>query len=96
MAEELADSMRTWYASTGSKGVFEEPGVLSISPEIRYLGRDAVFEIDASGSGQETLNTVYLAILSLCIARRFPLALIDLSAAPDLKALGSKFTARLM
>jgi hypothetical protein len=73
--------VRQWFADIGSKGVFEDVGVLSVSPAVRYLGRDAGFELDARGSGQETLNTLYLAVLNWGMERRVPLRLIDL--APD-------------
>jgi hypothetical protein len=80
VAEELAGVVRRWLADMGSHGVFGEAGVKSISPTMCYLGRDAGFVLDGRGSGQETLNTLYLAVLNWGMHRRRPLCLIDFSA----------------
>jgi hypothetical protein len=80
VAEELTGAVRQWFVDIGSQGVFGEAGVNSISPTMTYLGRDASFELDARGSGQETLNTLYLAILNWGMDRRQPLCLTELAA----------------
>jgi hypothetical protein len=80
VAEELAGVVRRWLADIGSHGVFGEAGVKSISPTMCYLGRDAGFVLDGRGSGQETLNTLYLAVLNWGMHRRRPLCLIELAA----------------
>jgi hypothetical protein len=90
IAEQLARALRQWFTEIGSVGVFGEAGVSSISSELRYRGREAGFEIDASGSGQETLNTLYLAILNWCMDRSYPLALIDLAPDRNEKVFASK------
>jgi hypothetical protein len=79
VAEELAGVMRQWFVDIGSKGVFGDAGVAAISPTMRYLERCAGFELDARGSGQETLNTLYLAVLNWGINQRRPLVLTDLA-----------------
>src|SRR5579863_2933560 len=83
VAQELGNSIRQWFDKIGSKGVFGEAGVVSISPVMLYCGRDACFEVNASGSGPETLNSLYLAVLTWAMTRRRPLSLVDL--APDVK-----------
>lgn len=80
VAEELAGVVRRWFVDIGSKGVFEEAGIQSIAPTMRYLGRDAGFDLDAQGSGQETLNTLYLAILNWGMERRRQLCLTELAS----------------
>jgi hypothetical protein len=80
VAEELAGMLRQWFTEIGSQGVFGEAGVKSISPEMRWLDRSAGFELDARGSGQETLNTLYLAVLNWGMNQRRPLVLTDLAA----------------
>jgi hypothetical protein len=80
LAEELAGVMRQWFTDIGSKGVFGEVGVKSISPELRWLDKYAGFELDATASGQETLNTLYLAVLNWGINQKRPLVLTDLAA----------------
>lgn len=80
VAEELAGELRRWFGEIGSKGVFGEAGVTSVSPALRYLDRCAGLEPDARGSGQETLNTLYLAVLNWAMNQRRPLVLTDLAA----------------
>jgi hypothetical protein len=80
MAEELAGVVRQWFAEIGSQGVFGEARLASISRAMRYLDRCAGFELDARGSGQETLNTLYLAVLNWAMNQRRPLVLTDLAA----------------
>ena len=94
-AEGLAAALRQWFIEIGSVGVFGEAGVSSISSDLRCQGREAGFELDASNSGQETLNTLYLAILNWCVARSYPLALIDLAPDRDEKVFASKVSVAL-
>jgi hypothetical protein len=81
VATALAGVVKRWFEEIGSKGVFGDAGVKSISAALCYSNRDAGFKLDARGSGQETLNTLYLAILNWAMANRKPLCMIDL--APD-------------
>jgi hypothetical protein len=80
VAEELARVVRRWFAEIGSQGVFGEAGVRSISSGLRWMDRCAGFELDATGSGQETLNTLYLAVLNWAMNHKQPLVLTDLAA----------------
>ena len=80
MAEELAGILRQWFADIGSKGVFGEAGLKSTSPTLHWLDKSAGFELDATGSGQETLNTLYLAVLNWGMNQKRPLVLTDLAA----------------
>lgn len=80
VAEELAGVLRQWFAEIGSVGVFGESGLKSISPALRWLDKCAGFELDATGSGQETLNTLYLAVLNWGMNQKRPLVLTDLAA----------------
>lgn len=88
-AIELAEVVREWYSQIGSKGVFGEGGVALRSPLMRYHGRKVGIEIDASNSGQETLNSLVLAALNWGMAKRLPLHTINLAAAPDAKVFAS-------
>ncbi len=80
LAEELAGVLRQWFTEIGSVGVFGETGLRSISSEMRWLDKCAGFELDAQGSGQETLNTLYLAVLNWGMNQKRPLVLTDLAA----------------
>ena len=80
VAEELACIIRQWFEDIGSKGVFGEAGVASLSAEMQFCGRVAGFELDARGSGQETLNTLYLAVLNWGMAQHRPLCMINFAA----------------
>jgi hypothetical protein len=80
IAAELAVNLRQWFVEIGSKGVFGESGIASLSSTMRYSAHDACFEIDAHGSGQETLNTLYLAVLNWGMNCRRPLSMINLAA----------------
>jgi hypothetical protein len=80
LAEELAGVLRQWFREIGSVGVFGEAGLKSISPALRWLDKCAGFELDATGSGQETLNTLYLAVLNWGMNQKRPLVLTDLAA----------------
>jgi hypothetical protein len=80
LAEELAGVLRQWFVEIGSVGVFGEAGLKSISPALRWLDKSAGFELDATGSGQETLNTLYLAALNWGMNQKRPLVLTDLAA----------------
>jgi hypothetical protein len=79
VAEELAAVVKRWFLEIGSVGVFGEAGAKSISPLMRVAGCDGGFQLDATGSGQETLNSLYLAILNWGMAQRRPLTMIDLA-----------------
>lgn len=88
-AIELAEVVRKWFSQIGSKGVFGEGGICLRSTLMHYRGREVGIEIDASGSGQETLNSLVLAALNWGMARRLPLHTITLAAAPDAKVFAS-------
>jgi hypothetical protein len=75
---DLARAVRVWFETIGSRGVFGEKGVSSLSPSLCYEATNAVFEIDASQAGEHTLNTVLLAIASWGIDRSRPLAVVML------------------
>lgn len=92
IAEALAEVVRAWYAEIGSKGVFGEQGIRSISPVMRVAGRQACFELDVTGSGQDTLNTLYLALLNWGMSRRQPFSSIDAAADRYEKAFSSQVT----
>lgn len=89
-AIELGEVVRDWYSQIGSKGVFDEGGVALRSPLMHYRGREVGIEIDASNSGQETLNSLVLAALNWGMAKRLPLHTINLAAAPDAKVFASE------
>jgi hypothetical protein len=89
VAEELASVLRNWFAEIGSQGVFGESGLKSISPGLRWLDKCAGFELDARGSGQETLNTLYLAVLNWGMKQRRPLVLTELAADQSEPVFGS-------
>jgi hypothetical protein len=80
LAEELAGVLRQWFKEIGSVGVFGEAGLKSISPALLWLDKSVGFELDAQGSGQETLNTLYLAVLNWGMNQKRPLVLTDLAA----------------
>jgi hypothetical protein len=80
LAEELAGVLRQWFKEIGSVGVFGKSGLKAISPALRWLDKCAGFELDARGSGQETLNTLYLAALNWGMNQKRPLVLTDLAA----------------
>jgi hypothetical protein len=80
LAEELGGVLRQWFSEIGSVGVFGEAGLKSISPALLWLDKCAGFELDARGSGQETLNTLYLAVLNWGMNQKRPLVLTDLAA----------------
>jgi hypothetical protein len=80
LAEELAGVLRQWFTEVGSVGVFGEPGLELISPALRWLDKCAGFEFDARRSGQETLNTPYLAVLNWGMNHKRPLSLTELAA----------------
>lgn len=88
-AIEFAEVVRDWYSQIGSKGVFGEGGISLRSPLVHYRGREVGIEIDASSSGQETLNSLVLAALNWGMAKRLPLHTINLAAAPDAKVFAS-------
>jgi hypothetical protein len=96
VAEELAGVLRQWFVEIGSVGVFAEPGLKSISPAIRWMDKCAGFELDARGSGQETLNTLYLAVLNWGMNRRRPLVLTDLAADKNEPVYASSQTASIV
>jgi hypothetical protein len=83
LAEELAGALRQWFTDIGSKGVFAEAGLKAMSPVMRWLDKCAGFELDATGSGQETLNTLYLAVLNWGMNQKRPLVLTELAADKD-------------
>ena len=78
-ANQLADVIRGWFEETGSKGIFGEGPASSVSSQLHFRGKTAAFEIDGSSSGQETLNTLALAILNWGMLRRQPLRSIDVA-----------------
>jgi len=92
MAEELASALRDWWQGSGQSGVFGERGAIGISPQLHYRGKVAWFELDARGSGQETLNSLVLSILGWAIAKSYPLFLIDLATSRYEEALRAAAT----
>lgn len=88
-AIELAKVVREWYSQIGSKGVFDEGGISLRSSLMHCRGRKVGFEIDASNSGKETLNSLVLAALNWGMSKRLPLHTINLAAAPDAKVFTS-------
>jgi hypothetical protein len=81
-ARSLASSLLHWFDRIGRVGVFEEEGICSISQVLRILDQDVAFTLDASRSGQHTLNSLVLAILTWGISSKKPLYLIDLVCQP--------------
>jgi hypothetical protein len=72
-ANECASALRHWFIAIGSKGVFDEAGMTSLSPVLRYQVKDATFDVDASQSGAHTLITLVLAIMTWAMeCRRRP------------------------
>jgi hypothetical protein len=81
VASDLAAALRQWYTRIASQGVFGEEGLRGISTEMHYGKYVAGFRLDARGSGQETLNTLYLTTLAWGMSRKHPLeVLADFSA----------------
>lgn len=72
-AEDLASAVLAWFTDVGAKGVFGERGMSAISPVVHYLKKDASFTLDMRDSGQETLNSMVLAILNWAMNTRRPL-----------------------
>jgi hypothetical protein len=79
-ADELANALRNWFLEVGSKGVFAEGGMTSISSVLRYQSKDATFDVDASHSGAHTLVTLVLAILDWALDCRRAINLVTFVA----------------
>jgi len=53
-----------WFGSVSERGVFGEGPVMPVSWEVEFRGRWAQFWIDASKSGQDTLNWLLIWVLN--------------------------------
>lgn len=95
IVEELADVVRRWFVGIGSKGVFDDGGITSISAVMQYRGREAGFTLNAQHSGQDTMNTLYLAVLGWGLTSRQPLCTLNLAAKGDEMVFSSDSSVRL-
>ncbi len=59
----FADLVSNWLSSVGGAGIFDEGPIRQISSKIDYYPRCARFKIDASRSGQNTINWLIVSIL---------------------------------
>lgn len=57
-------SLREWFQSVSVKGLFEEGPIKLVSSELEFRGRLVQFRIDASQSGQHTLNWLLIHTLN--------------------------------
>jgi hypothetical protein len=64
VAESLSQVIGRWFCEVGSKGVFGERGLKEMSRHLWYRDPHCMVTVDVTGSGQETLNTLLLAILN--------------------------------
>lgn len=81
-AVNLGRALLHWFRQIGSSGVFEEGGIGSISQRLRILDQDVAFSLDAGLSGQHTLNSLVLAILTWGMSSKQPLYRIELGCQP--------------
>jgi len=88
--EDLARTLWRWYLEIGQKGVWAEPGISGIGPALLYTDIEAAISLDATRTGQNTLNTLYLAVFDWAIDRRIPLDEIRLAAIRDTAVWSSK------
>lgn len=57
-------SLKGWFQSVSVKGLFEEGPIKLVSSELEFRGRLVQFRIDASQSGQHTLNWLLIHTLN--------------------------------
>jgi hypothetical protein len=79
LAEDLAASIAVWFRTIGSQGVLGDNGISSVTSPLFFRAKKAGFEVDAAKSGEQTINTLLLAIINWGIERRRPIALIGLA-----------------
>ena len=60
----LAACLCTWFNSVDKEGMFGEGPISKASDELVFRGRLAQFRLDASRSGQDTLNWLFLTVLN--------------------------------
>ncbi len=72
-AESLSEVIGQWFSEVGSKGVFGERGLKDMSRHLRYRKSHCMVTVDVTGSGQETLNTLLLAVLNWGMSGPYPL-----------------------
>jgi hypothetical protein len=61
-------SIGSWFQSVLTQGLFGEGPIKSISDELEFCGRLVQFRIDASQSGQDTLNWLLIHTLNSAYA----------------------------
>jgi len=62
----LVAAIRDWHASVSEAGMFGEGAVRNVSSEVEFQGRRAQFWLDASETGQRTINWLVLSIVNAC------------------------------
>lgn len=62
--QELAELIAAYLASVHSEGLFSEGPITKASDEIRFYPRVAQFRINASRSGQNTINWLILSLVA--------------------------------
>lgn len=72
--QQFAVAVRGWLDSVRKRGMFDEGPVRPVADEIAFSRRLAQFRIDASESGQNTINWMLLSLLPLCEAN--PITLV--------------------
>jgi hypothetical protein len=60
----LGHALRDWHNSMALKGLLEEGPARIISPELTCYGKRAQFTIDASQTGQNTLNWLVIRLFN--------------------------------
>jgi len=63
-SQKLTKLLAGWFESVSTQGLFGEGCIKSASREIVFRGRLAQFRVDASNSGQDTLNWLLLSVLN--------------------------------
>ena len=61
--QQFAEAIGRWFASVRTQGLFGEGPVSLASPDIQFHKRLAQFRIDASRSGQKTINWLILTLV---------------------------------
>ncbi len=62
--KRFAACLSGWFKSVANRGMFGEGPIRSASNELRFRGRLVQFRLDASQSGQDTLNWLLLSVLN--------------------------------
>ncbi len=81
VAESLSQVIGRWFSDVGSRGVFGERGLKEMSRHLWYRDPHCMVTVDVTGSGQETLNTLLLAILNWGMSGPHPLE--SIACVPD-------------